>query len=82
MTGSFISPSLKTHLGPMHAQLKTSLRHLLALSNTDSVLVHPIHPFTLSCPQLPPITPDSSPSPTILHLILEPLAYNWEEAFS
>ncbi len=77
----FISPSLKTHLGPMHAQLKTSLRHLLALSNTDIVIVHPIHPFAFSLPPLPP-SPLSSLSPTLLYLIRQPLAYNWNEAFS
>lgn len=36
----YFLPSLKTHLGPGHAQLKTSLRRPLAPSNTDIVRVH------------------------------------------
>lgn len=64
---ALLSLSVKTHLGPMHAQLKTSLRHLLALSNTDIVVVHP-HPFPFpflfsSASSFTPFPPQSSAPP-------------------
>lgn len=50
------------------------------LSNTDIVVVHPIHPFAFPLPPFPP-SPPSTPSPTLLQLIRQPLAHNWKEAF-
>lgn len=60
MTGSLISPSVKTHLGAVHAQLKSSLRHLL--SNTRRPC-SPHPPGHLSSSSAPSVTPHpSSPS--------------------
>lgn len=57
-----------SHLEPEHALLKTSLRHLLSLSNTDISVVPSIHLSTLSHPQFPS---SFFPSPSSLHFICE-----------
>lgn len=75
----FHPPSLKTHLGPMHAQLKTSLRHLSGVLNAAIVVVllHPIS-FFFAFRSISPLPPRIQ-CPSTSFVRPPRLLYNWKK---